>query len=36
MLGHASVRTTLDWYSHVMPGLTEAAARTLASITRSG
>ena len=29
MLGHSSVRTTLDWYSHVIPGLTEAATRML-------
>lgn len=28
-LGHSSVRTTLDVYSHVLPGLQEAAARSL-------
>jgi len=28
-LGHASVRTTLDVYSHVLPGLQEAAARSM-------
>jgi integrase len=27
--GHSSVRTTLDVYSHVVPGLREAAARSL-------
>jgi integrase len=26
-LGHASISTTLDLYSHVVPGLQEAAAR---------
>jgi hypothetical protein len=26
-LGHSSVATTLDIYSHVLPGLQEAAAR---------
>lgn len=26
-LGHASVSTTLDIYSHVLPGLQEAAAQ---------
>jgi integrase len=26
-LGHASIAITLDVYSHVMPGLQEAAAR---------
>ena len=29
MLGHASIRTTLDTYSHAMPGLQEAAAQRL-------
>jgi len=28
-LGHSSVRTTLDVYSHVLPGLQEAAARSM-------
>ncbi len=28
-LGHSSVRTTLDVYSHVLPGLQEAAAKSL-------
>jgi integrase len=26
-LGHSTITTTLDVYSHVMPGLQEAAAR---------
>jgi hypothetical protein len=26
-LGHSSIRTTLDTYSHVVPGLQEAAAQ---------
>jgi integrase len=26
-LGHASIQVTLDTYSHVVPGLQEAAAR---------
>jgi hypothetical protein len=26
-LGHSSISTTLDIYSHVLPGLQEAAAR---------
>ena len=28
-LGHASVQITLDTYSHVLPGMQEAAARRL-------
>ncbi len=28
-LGHASIQTTLDLYSHVVPGLQEAAALRL-------
>ncbi len=31
-LGHASVATTLDTYSHVLPGLQEAASATLRTI----
>ena len=31
-LGHASVAFTLDVYSHVMPGLQEDAARTVAAL----
>jgi integrase len=31
-LGHSSVTITLDTYSHVVPGLQEAAASTLASL----
>lgn len=33
-LGHASVKITLDTYSHVVPGLKEEAARHLSSIFR--
>jgi hypothetical protein len=29
MLGHSSVSITLDIYSHVIPGLGEAAARAM-------
>ena len=29
MLGHASITLTLDTYSHVLPGLQEAAADRL-------
>lgn len=28
-MGHASIRTTLDTYGHVFPGLDEAAAAAL-------
>jgi hypothetical protein len=31
-LGHSSIAITLDTYSHVVPGLQEAAASTLASL----
>jgi integrase len=31
-LGHASVNITLDTYSHVLPGLQEAAAEALDAI----
>ena len=31
-LGHASVNITLDTYSHVLPGLQEAAAAALDTI----
>ncbi len=31
-LGHASVNITLDTYSHVLPGLQEAAAASLDTI----
>jgi integrase len=30
-LGHATINITLDTYSHVLPGLQEAAAEGLAS-----
>ena len=33
-LGHASIATTLDLYSHVSPGLQQAAAAKLDSIFR--
>ena len=29
MLGHSSIAITLDTYSHVMPGLGEAAAEAM-------
>jgi len=29
LLRHSSIRTTLDWYSHVLPGLAESAAKAL-------
>lgn len=29
MLGHASIQITIDTYSHIMPGIKEAAARSL-------
>jgi integrase len=29
MLGHSSIAITLDTYSHVIPGLGEAAARAM-------
>ena len=31
-LGHASIQITLDTYSHVTPGLQEAAAKSFDSI----
>ena len=35
LLGHNSVRTTLDWYSHLMPGIAESAAETLGRVVSS-
>ncbi len=35
-LGHASIAITLDVYSHVMPGLQEAAARGFDDIVKVG
>jgi integrase len=35
-LGHASVNITLDTYSHVVPGLQEAAAAQLDAILGAG
>lgn len=32
MLGHSSIALTLDVYSHVVPGLQEAAAKRLDAI----
>jgi integrase len=29
MIGHSSIAITLDTYSHIMPGLGEAAARAM-------
>jgi hypothetical protein len=34
MLGHSTIRVTLDTYSHVMPGLHEAAASQLDALLR--
>ena len=31
-LGHSSITLTIDTYSHVMPGLEEAAARSIDDI----
>lgn len=36
MLGHSSVAITLDIYSHVTPGLQEAAAKSLDSVLPAG
>jgi integrase len=35
MLGHSSVKMTLDTYGHAVPGLTEAAANVLGNPVRS-
>ncbi|MHB8618647.1 MAG: site-specific integrase, partial [Chloroflexota bacterium] len=35
MLGHSSVKMTLDTYGHAVPGLTEAAANVLGNLVRS-
>ena len=32
MLGHSSIAITLDTYSHVIPGLGEAAARAIEDV----
>jgi hypothetical protein len=34
MLGHASVRITLDTYSHLMPDMQETAAKALEEALR--
>jgi integrase len=34
MLGHASVRITLDTYSHLMPDMQETAAKALEDALR--
>ena len=34
-LGHASIATTLDTYSHVLPGLQEAAAERFDMLLQS-
>jgi integrase len=36
MLGHSTVAITLDIYSHVTPGLREAAARSLEALLPFG
>ena len=36
MLGHSTVASTLDIYSHVTPGMQEAPARQLDSMLPSG
>jgi integrase len=36
MLGHSSIAITLDTYSHVIPGMQEAAAKAMEDALKSG
>ena len=35
-LGHATISTTMDIYSHVLPGMQESAAELVAAILDAG